>query len=440
VLRASAFPNNTAHNKGFVFQAGTSDQAEASWVPYFSILASNGYVGIGTTAPTQLLHVKGSANAAYIVADTTTSGYSGFACQSQGVTRGSFEIDASALSVDIYNETFSGSNPVIRCSSSGFVGIGTKSPLSLLHVQGVASAGVLVAETLVNNAGAAVGQSVRIRLAPFSGFVASPSVTPYIESIVEDAGVGSSGLALGTFNGASLVERMRVTGTGNFGIGITAPTSTLHVYGPVITTNSLTWHAGSLLSIEAGGQVEIAHGWLGAAPWTAWMQCRSNAGVAVGLAINPSGGNVGINQINPAYALDVTGDVNVTGAFRVNGTAISSGGGVTTQKRAGTDITRALGTWYQNGSKPTFVTVAVSVVGGTTFMTGGCQVFCGPTNGNNISVGQALVPNTSQGANGSPFAVISFWVLPSYWYEVAVSSSGTGTAPTIALQTWTEWN
>lgn len=40
-------------------------------------------------------------------------------------------------------------------------------------------------------------------------------------------------------------------------------------------------------------------------------------------------GFVGIGK-TPAYALDVAGDCNITGTFRVNGTPISTGGGVTT--------------------------------------------------------------------------------------------------------------
>ena len=42
-----------------------------------------------------------------------------------------------------------------------------------------------------------------------------------------------------------------------------------------------------------------------------------------------SRGNVGIGTTGPSYKLDVTGDVNITGTYRVNGTAISTGGGLT---------------------------------------------------------------------------------------------------------------
>ncbi len=39
-----------------------------------------------------------------------------------------------------------------------------------------------------------------------------------------------------------------------------------------------------------------------------------------------SNGNVGIAKSNPAYKLDVTGDVNISGTYRVNGVPISAGG------------------------------------------------------------------------------------------------------------------
>lgn len=38
-------------------------------------------------------------------------------------------------------------------------------------------------------------------------------------------------------------------------------------------------------------------------------------------------GNVGIGLVSPAYKLDVVGDINITGSFRVNGTPIGTGGG-----------------------------------------------------------------------------------------------------------------
>ncbi len=58
-----------------------------------------------------------------------------------------------------------------------------------------------------------------------------------------------------------------------------------------------------------------------------------------------SSGNVGIGLANPGYKLDVAGDVNITGNFRVNGTAIGGGSGtVTNVTSTNADIGVATGT------------------------------------------------------------------------------------------------
>jgi hypothetical protein len=45
------------------------------------------------------------------------------------------------------------------------------------------------------------------------------------------------------------------------------------------------------------------------------------------LLADTTNGRIGLNVATPAYSFDVAGDVNITGAFRINGVAIGTGGG-----------------------------------------------------------------------------------------------------------------
>ena len=56
-----------------------------------------------------------------------------------------------------------------------------------------------------------------------------------------------------------------------------------------------------------------------------WTRASGAAEVVTERMRLDSAGNLGIGKTSPAYKLDVAGDVNITGTFKVNGTAINSG-------------------------------------------------------------------------------------------------------------------
>ena len=106
-------------------------------------ITSAGNVGIGTTAPSQLLEIKG-ANARFAVNSTTVAD-GGILLQGNGTTYAEIKLDASSGILDIAekqaagNITFStGTTPTerVRVDSSGRVGIGTTSPGQALSVAG----------------------------------------------------------------------------------------------------------------------------------------------------------------------------------------------------------------------------------------------------------------------------------------------------------------
>jgi hypothetical protein len=133
-------------------------------------------------------------------------------------------------------------------------------------------------------------------------------------------------------------------------------------------------------------------------------------------------GLVGIAKAVPVFALDVVGDVNCTGSFRVNGTAIGSGGSGITAKSIVTG-SRVAGTSYQNSTgKSMFVTIVGNVVA-----TGYMQFWTDA--GNPPSAVACAVTNVNGGA-AAVFSV-SAWVLSGHFYQL--------NTPGATIQSWVEW-
>jgi hypothetical protein len=211
---------------------------------------------------------------------------------------------------------------------------------------------------------------------------------------------------------------------GNVGIGIITPGAPLHI----ATANVSDAPCGGLVLSRywSGGGSDVR----ASAIFDYYQTSTSTERLAFSVSVlgNPydvanvkmvltQNGRVGIGQLSPGYTIDAVGDVNCTGAFRVNGTAIS---GITTQ----TAPARVLGTTYQNTTgKAIFVQVTISATnGGVTAFTDAANP---PTNpvaivGNSYSVAASLIA--------------TFWVLPNNYYRVAVTAGSAG------LQNWWEWS
>ena len=187
----------------------------------------------------------------------------------------------------------------MRITGAGNVGIDTSSPLAALHVAADAYRQLYL--TLSSDP---TNRQMRI------GYDASNNT-----AVVEG------------FYGAGGVSLLLNPSGGNVGIGTTSPIQPLEVIGATYAAPATTGSAqdGSF-RVSTSGHGEGLD--VGIAGGVVWMQSRNRANYANNytLSLNPNGGNVGIGIASPGYRVDISGDCNITGTYRVNGAPLATGG------------------------------------------------------------------------------------------------------------------
>ena len=245
-------------------------------------------------------------------------------------------------------EASNGASRALLAIGGGNVGIGTISPQAILSVK--------VPFAATGNTGTILAGQ------------ADSTIVASIATYVEDVSTGATALTFNTLLGnAGLTEKLRITNSGNVGIGTTSPTARLTVSGSSIdngstgidftnTTGNDTFRlaagvpgvTNSNFSISQGGTAEvvIANGsgnvgigtaspqgklhvkagtdrniWLrdgGSAQKAQIIAVADDNGTVSTLSIDgshlllnsQSTGNVGIGTTNPQYKLDVAGTIN----------------------------------------------------------------------------------------------------------------------------------
>jgi len=178
------------------------------------ISASSAYVGIGTASPGAKLDVVGdlrvkSAGAA-ITLDTSTTSDGRMEYKYNGTRKALIGVDSDNLQIAVdsgnYLQFRTNSTERMRITNDGYVGIGTSSPGSYLHIY------------------AQSGATGEIRLQSSNG---------------RTYAVGSTGTAYGSANNfiiydiTGAAERLRIQSDGNVGIGLTSPSYNLSISGSV---------------------------------------------------------------------------------------------------------------------------------------------------------------------------------------------------------------
>jgi len=217
--------------------------------------------------------------------------------------------DYSSGSLALSN-TGGGAKLIIK--SNGNVGIGTTNPTSKLEVAGDITAHGAV--TLGS------GYSLSFK---------DPGTTTYAR--IEGSSYNSSYSYLAFYTGGD-IEHMRVTSAGSVGIGISTPSTRLHVSSISGSANALAPPAlgfANSSSVALFTNYDAAYGTLFGTTnaGNGWIQQQrvDGTGTAYALTLQPTSGNVGIGTLSPGYKLDVSGTGRFTGDLVVTGSITISG-------------------------------------------------------------------------------------------------------------------
>ena len=311
--------------------------------------ANSGNVGIGTSSPTEKLEVNGKIKFGNntISGETVTfdGSYSGVGMRLQNTNgyitltplnsgwahiytdRPAFIFNAPVYTTtgkfsayNIYNLELqtAGVTRLLIATSTGNVGIGTTAPQAKAHILGTTDRNVIMIQR-----DHGYGNDAFIRFTNSSNPLAYSSYIGSTRNTIDNNGSGD--LVFGTNNNNiltdSAIERMRITNSGNVGIGSTTPNIKLSV------SNGSTGNVIDVGGANIGGLASTPTNPDQAVPLI-YLQNNYNAtstsfwsGSLAGNISNANSGNVGIGITNPGAKLEVAGQTKISALGTAGGSS-----------------------------------------------------------------------------------------------------------------------
>ena len=301
---------------------------------YFS---NPGNVGIGTTSPgfklevdTNGVHdgikIRGANAPGLTLQDDSSDSISTILIQSTAAAQGNLRIaaDTNNVATGATIEFQVSGSERMRINSLGDVGIGTTSPNAKLDVQS-STTGNLLARVYNPNTGTSSSATFRIASSANNANSASLQFSDSTAYTATISGDRVQGLVFRTSasgsNPITIPERMRITPTGNVGIGTTSPSSKLEVNGDIDTTGSNGYLInGMAWALENSGVLTLGD-WDGNEFSTRIMDENSNEVLRV------TGGRVGIGTTSPLATLHIDNPQTANGNIGMISDASAGGTG-----------------------------------------------------------------------------------------------------------------
>lgn len=268
-----------------------------------NIVLNGGKVGIGTTSPTKKVHIWSDSSAYDSLMLLEKNGAYDVRFELSNTTSALRIIQQSTGNAyislkDKYSLNLETSSTVrFTIDGVGNVGIGTKSPETILHVAGntrVDGFLYLLNNKSIHSYNTDKSASYEVlRMNNSNGLVLGNGSSAAGGDLILD------GNYIYVRCGSTHTNAIYVNSSGNVGIGTTSPHCKLDVNGSIRANGNVLLEAAN--STTGGG---IAF-------WdnSGWVNGTINA---KNLILNYAGGNVGIGTTNPAYKLDVKGQISST--------------------------------------------------------------------------------------------------------------------------------